>query len=186
MANSAPWNHWVAPTVLAERLSRGEISNREVACFMLGNSVLGTVIYYSGIAWGNPPWTLLSLWEATLVIVVMIFGMIHCFEAGGGENNSRFAAEFNCLSFPIWLWTTVTIWSAFWLISWAYRKWAMVLISPDSDYAQPFAYLLGKFGWFLTMIAIVGSQVMYFAWMKRMLRKTAAGKQDLPHPALRG
>jgi hypothetical protein len=172
-------NHWLAPGVLAEKLSRDEVSNREIAYFTLANLVLGSVIYYSGLAWGNPPWTALSLWEGTLVIVVTVFGMIQCFEASGGDNNPHFAAQFNCLSFPIWLWTTIVIWPAFWIISWAYRKWATVLISPNSEFADVFVYLAGRFGWFLTVVAIVGSQIMFFLWMRRAMLKMAAAKHDV-------
>ena len=33
--------------------------------------------------------------------------MVRCFEAAGGDANDRFAADFNCLSFPISLWTNI-------------------------------------------------------------------------------
>ena len=168
------WKHWVAPGLLAAKLSRNEISNREVAYFMVGNFVLGTVVYYSGLTWASDPWTALSLWEAVLVIVIIVFGMVHCFEAAGGDANSRFAAQFSCLTFPISLWTTVTIWGGFWLMTWAYRKWATSLVSPNSDFADVYVHLLGRFGWFVTTAAVVGAQIMFFLWMKSMFRKIAS------------
>src|SRR5258706_3223081 len=169
------WKHWVAPGLLATKLSRDEISNREVAYFIMGNFLLGTVVYYSGLTWANQPWTALSLWEALLVIVIAVFGMIHCFEAAGGDANSHFAAQFNCLTFPISLWTTVIAWSLFWLSAWAYRKWATSLVSPNSDVADLYVHLLGRFGWFITTATIVGAQSMFFLRMKNMLRKVADG-----------
>ena len=169
------WKHWIAPGLLAAKLSRDEISNLEVAYFMMGNFILGTVIYYSGLTWANDPWTALSLWEALLVVAIVVFGMIHCFEAAGGDANSRFAAQFNCLSFPISLWTTVIAWSLFWLSTWAYRRWAPLLVSPNSDLADVYIHLAGKFGWFATTAAVVGGQIIFFIWMKSMFRKIAKG-----------
>lgn len=167
------WKHWLAPGLLAAKLGRNEISNREVAYFILGNYLLGTVVYYSGLTWANDAWTALSLWEGLLVIVIVVFGMMHCFDAAGGDGNSRFAAQFSCLSFPIALWTTVVAWGLAWLIHWAYLRWAMTLVSPNSDFADIYARLAGRFSWFVTMAAIVGAQAMFFVWMKSMLRKVA-------------
>ena len=167
------WRHWVSPRLLAAKLRREEISNREVAYFMLGNFVLGTAIYYSGLTWANDPWTALSLWEGLLVLVVVVFGMVHCFEAAGGDSNSRFAAQFNCLAFPITLWTSLIAWSLFWMLTWAYRRWATSLVSPNSDMADVYVHVLGRFGWLVTTIAVVGAQIMFFLWMKRMLRVIA-------------
>ena len=143
---------------------------------MLGNLLLGTAIYYSGLIWGNPPWTALSLWEAALVAIVTVFGMIRCFEAGGGDANSRFAADFNCLSFPIWLWTTVVVWSAFWALSWAWRKWLFSMASADGDFIQLLAHISGRMEWFLTMAAIVACQITFFVWMQRMILKVHIGR----------
>jgi hypothetical protein len=172
------WRHWLMPRELATRLGRGKVPNREVAYFMLGNMLLGIAIYYSGVVWGNPPWTFLSMWEAALVTIVIVFGMVHCFEAAGGDANDRFAADFNCLSFPISLWTNIAIWSGFWLISWAYRKWMPVLIPANSDFAETLVRTWGMIDWFLTMAAIIGCQILFFLWMKRMLNRTRIQRRD--------
>jgi hypothetical protein len=172
------WTRWLNPRALATSLGRGQISNREVAYFMLGNMLLGIAIYYSGVVWGNPPWTLLSLWEAALVTIVIVLGMVRCFEAAGGDGNDRFAADFNCLSFPISFWTNITVWSVFWLVSWAYRKWMPVLVPANSHYAETFVRTSEMINWFLTMAAIVGCQIYFFLWMKRMLKRTQTERHD--------
>ena len=176
------WKHWLLPGILAERLRRDEISNREVAHFMLGNLVFGWIVYYSGLTWANEPWTVLSLWEALILLVVVVFGMVHCFDAAGGDANPRFAAQFNCLSFPIALWTTIIAWSLFWAFSWAYRTWSTSLVSPGSEISGIYIYVMRRFGWFATTAAVVGAQIMFFAWMKKALRKTL-GQGTSPAPS---
>ena len=163
--------HWFAPGLLATRLARSEISNREVAQFMLGNFLFGSAIYYGAVTWSNPPWTLLSLWEAALVVVVTVYGMVHCFEAGGGDDNPRFAADFNCLCFPIWLWTTIVVWVPFWILSWGYRSLGPLLMPADGATAAVLVHLSSHVSWIMTTTAIVASQIIFFVWMKRMMVK---------------
>jgi len=170
--------HWLLPRLLAGKLARGEVSNTEVAYFMIGNLLLGSALYYSGVVWGNPPWTALSLWECALVVVVTVYGMIRCFDAAGGEANARFAADFNCLSFPIWLWTSVIVWSAFWIVTWLLRRWGLEVVPASSPFAETYAFVFGKAGWVLTAGAIVGSQIIFFAWMRATLAAAAAERMS--------
>lgn len=139
---------------------------------MVANLLLGSALYYSGLLVSNPPWTILSAWEAALVAIVTVYGMIKCYDAAGGDLNPRFAAQFACLSFPIWLWTSVIAWSAYWLFRLSFPRWASVVISEDHSAIQA-SYLANTLSWYVTMAVIVGSQIAYFTWMRGSLRRAA-------------
>ena len=113
---------WFIPGRLALRLASGGVANREVAYFMLANLLFSTVIFYGAFTWANPPWTLLSLFEGLVVVAVTIIGFTKCFDAAGGEANKDFAVHFNCLSFGVWVWTTMVSWSIFWFGIWLLRQ----------------------------------------------------------------
>jgi hypothetical protein len=167
------WTHWLVPSRLAQKLGRGEISNREVFYFILGNTLWGWFLYYAAFTWANAPWTFLSLWEAGLVVVITVFGMIRCFDAAGGDDNSRFAADFSCLTFPVALWTMTLIWAAFWIVTWMYTKVLIHAPVDDGQLSRLISVVSGRMGWFATTAAIVGSQIAYFVWMRRLLSKVA-------------
>lgn len=95
--------HWISPKKLVNKLAQKQISNREVAYFILGSLIFYSVLYYGAFTWSNPSWTVLSWVEGLLVVCVTILGITKCFDAAGGDENDRFAADYSCLSFPIWL-----------------------------------------------------------------------------------
>jgi hypothetical protein len=163
--------HWLSARGLAEKLGSGEIGNREVAYLMIANLVLATVIYYGAFTTANPPWTALSLWEGVMTAVIVIYGMIRCYEAAGGDKNDRFAADFNSLSFPIWLWITVTVWPAYWLGLWMYRSGIRRLAFDDYELASSIARYGERIEWLWTAAAIIGAQIWYFWWLRRAMAR---------------
>lgn len=98
---------WFIPGKLALRLAAGDVSRREIAYLTLANLVFSWVIFYGAFTWANPAWTLLSLFEFVVVLAITLMGFTKCFDAAGGEANEQFAAHYNCLSFGVWVWTTV-------------------------------------------------------------------------------
>ncbi|AKJ27319.1 hypothetical protein [Caldimonas brevitalea] len=165
---------WFQPARLAARLSHGGVPNREVAYLMLASLLFSSVIFYGAFTWANPPWTWLSLYEFVVVVAITVVGMGKCYEAAGADANPRFAADFSCLTFPVWLWTTVLIWSVYWGGVFAFRSGVFAAYRFDQmGLAKNLALIGGSFGWLWTFLALVFSQVVFFAWMARVLRVAA-------------
>ena len=169
--------HWLRPRELAMKLAHNEVSNLEVAYFMLGNMILGSVTFYGAFTWANPPWTALSAWEFVLSLVIVAFGMMRCFNAAGGSANSGFAAEFNCLSFPIWLWTNVIVWPTYWAGVWLVGLGFLRLPWDDLQIARNLVQLGGGLSWVWTTFAILGSQILFFTWMRRSLSRMHTARE---------
>ena len=164
-------SHWLSPAAQTKRWAEGNVSNREVAHFILGNFLLGHALYYSGVITGNPIWTLLSAWEGALIMVITIYGLVKSYDSAGGDTNSRFAAQFACLSFPIWLWTTVFVWGGYWIFRLAFWRWGGPIMYTDDRTAIEASYLVGVVQWSATMVAIVSAQIVFFTWMNKSLVK---------------
>ena len=166
---------WFFPNTLALRLASRGVPNREVAYLMLANLLYGSVLYYGAFTWANPPWTLLSLAEFVIVVLITLIGFTKCFDAAGGEANDRFAVDLNCLSFGVWFWTSTVIWSIFWFGIWLLRQGIFAAYNFERlGLAQNLAAIGASFSWLWTFLAIVGSQVVYFSWLAAALRKVDA------------
>lgn len=161
---------WFFPSALARRLAARGVENREVAYFMLANFLFTSVIFYGAFTWSNPPWNLLSLCEAVAVAFVTVVGMTKCYDAAGGDDNPRFAAQFNCLSFPIWFWSTLIVWSAYWVVKWVVGRGLFAAYDlNDIAFTRNMAYIGGTFEWLWTFLASVLWQVLFFSWLHRSL-----------------
>lgn len=165
--------HWIFPQRLVYKLAKRQISNREVAYFILASFLFSWVMYYGAFTWSNPAWTVLSWAEGLLVVCVTILGMSKCFDAAGGDANDRFAADFSCLSFPIWLWTTIGVWSVYWLVFYLFQ-FSVIKISADNfQFSRNLINIGGSFFWLWTVTAIIALQIIYFAWLAKSLRSLA-------------
>ncbi len=163
---------WFFPRRLAGRLSRNEVSNREVAYLMLANVLFGSVIFYGAFTWANPPWTLLSLLEAATVVLVTIIGFTKCYFAAGGDSSEQFAKHFNCLSFGAWFWATAAVWSAYWSVVWLFRTGMFAAVRFDNmGLARNLAAIGGSFEWLWTVLASVVWPLVYFAWLRPSLEE---------------
>jgi hypothetical protein len=165
--------YWIFPRKLIPKLAQRQVSNREVAYFILGNLLFSSAIYYGSFTWGNPPWTLLSWAECLLVVFVTVVGMVKCYDAAGGDENDRFAADFSCLSLPVWLWTTIGVWLTYWVVIYLFRFSVIRLSVDDYQFSKNLIDIGGSFFWLWTVIAIVASQVIYFSWLSKSLRSLA-------------
>jgi hypothetical protein len=163
-------SHWLRPGVLAAKLARGEISNREVAHFLLGNMLLGSVTYYGGFTWSNSIWNVLSLWQFAIEVVIVIYGLMRCYDAAGGDGNPAFIAQFTCLAFPISLWTSVGTWLVYWTGVWLLHQGIIRVSVDDLQIARNIAYVGGGIRWFWTAAAVLGFQLVFFVWMRKSLR----------------
>lgn len=129
-------------------------------------------MFYGAFTWANPPWTLLSLGEFVILVFVTLIGFTNCFDAAGGELNERFAADYSCLSFGVWVWTTVLIWSIHWLGIYLFRLGVFAAYNYERlGVAQNLASIGASFSWAWTFLAILGSQVFYFWWLTAVLPK---------------
>ena len=161
---------WFRPRALARRLAANDVGNREVAYLMLGNLLFSSVLFYGAFTWANPPWTLLSLLECIVVVTVTIVGFTKVYDAAGGDINGSFPALFNCLSFGIWLWTTVIVWVVYWAVVWAFQYGVFAAYRFEKlALAQNLAAIGGSFGWLWTFVATVLWQVLFFTWMARVI-----------------
>lgn len=180
---------WFFPQRLARRLARHEVGNREVAYLMVANLLFGLVVFYGAFTWANPPWTLLSLLEGAVVVVVTLIGFTKCYDAAGGDTNDRFAAQFNCLSFGAWVWATVVAWVVFWAVVWAFRAGMFASVEYQRwGIATNLAAVGGSFGWLWAVLAAVLWQVAYFSFLRRSLQTANAaaeplGQVDVPRRA---
>ena len=172
-------NDWFLPSKLAIRLARDEVSNQEVAYLMLANFILASVMYYGAFTWANEPWTWLSFYEFVAVVAITVVGMVKCYDAAGGDANRNFAADFNCLSFPVWLWTVVVVWSVFWAVERAFRAGLVQYAYENWQISKNLAALGGSFLWLWTFLAIIAAQVLFFWWLRRILEVTARHRTRL-------
>lgn len=163
---------WFFPRSLAKRLAEGRVSNREVAYLTLANLLFSSFIFYGAFTWANPPWTLLSLLEATVVVVVTIIGFTRSYFAGGGDANEHFARNFNCLSFGAWCWSTLIVWSVYWLVVWLFQTGMFAAYRFENlGLAQNLAAIGGSFGWLWTLLAAVFWQALFFVFLQPGLQK---------------
>ena len=163
---------WFFPSKLALRLAREGVSNREVAYLMLANLVFGSFIFYGAFTWANPPWTFLSLLEFATVVAVTIIGFTKSYDAAGGDENSSFAKQYNCLSFGVWFWLTLGVWAIYWGVVWLFRYGVFAAYSFDNiGLARNLSSIGGSFEWLWTSLVTVGWSVAFFAWVSRSLAK---------------
>jgi hypothetical protein len=166
---------WFFPKKLAIRLAARQVPNREVAYLMLANLLFGSVIYYGAFTWGNPPWTLLSLFECVAVAGVTVFGFTNCYYAAGGDESTTFVKHFTCLSFGTWFWATVLTWGTYWLFAWLFRAGVFAAYRFDRlGLAQSLTSIGAGFEWLWTFLAAVLWQVVYFGWLRRSLARAAS------------
>ena len=165
---------WFFPKRLATRLANDQVSHREIAYLILANLLLTAIFYYGGFTWSNDAFTWLTLYEFIVFIVVLAYGMTRCFVASGGNSNRNFAAEFSCLSFPIWFWTLTTVWGIYWAVKLGFKY---RMIANYSYEKMGFYQLLFAIGanveWLWTFMAIIGAQIMFFVWLSSCLRHMA-------------
>jgi len=87
---------------LVNELARDAVREREAFLYFLANSVMWSAVLYYSIFWGaRANW--LFFYEFAVVMVITVFGLIHCFESNGGANGRHFVLRATCLSFPIGL-----------------------------------------------------------------------------------
>lgn len=163
---------WFSPKKLAIRLAKNDVQNREVAYLILGSFLLSAISFYGAFTWANPPWTLLSLFEFVIVVFVILIGFTKCYDSAGGDSNDHFIKQFSCLSFGVWFWTTLIIWSVYWFVFWIFRQGVFAAFRFDQlGVANNLIAIGGSFGWAWTLIASVMWEVLFFAWMCRALKQ---------------
>jgi hypothetical protein len=161
---------WFRPRKLARRLVAQEVSNQEVAYLMLGNILFASIIFYGAFTWANPPWTLLSLIEFVSVVTITFVGFTKVYDAAGGDKNDSFAVLFNCLSFGVWFWATVIVWAVYWAVIWAFRYGVFAAYRFERlALAQNLADIGGSFEWLWTFLAALFWQILFFAWLARVI-----------------
>ncbi len=162
--------YWFFPRRLAIRFVQGLVLPQEIAYLMLANLLFGSVIFYGAFTWANEAWTLLSFYEFVTVVAITVIGMQKCYEAAGGDRNVQFAAEFNCLSFPVWFWSTAIVWSVYWAVKWLFS--AGIFFAYRFDHlglAKNLALIGGSFDWLWTFLATIMWQIIFFWWLKSTL-----------------
>ena len=165
---------WLLPRRLAARLAAGNVTDREAAYIMLAGLLFGSVIFYGGFTWVNPPWSLLSLLEFVAVVTVTVVGFTNCYFAAGGDKSTNFIKHFTCLSFGAWVWATVITWVIFWSGVWAYQAGVIAAFRYEGlGLARNLAAIGGSFEWLWTFGAAVVWQVLFFASMRRNLTRAA-------------
>jgi hypothetical protein len=135
-----------------------------------------TAAYYSGLASGNPTWTLPSTLEGLTIAAITVVGIVKAFDASGGEESNDFIAQFTCLYVPISISTMLVVWSLFWVIIIGFRE-SLVAISQSH---MQFAVNLSRLGVdmfsFLTFAAAVTVQAATFYRITRSLADVRALK----------
>lgn len=163
---------WFQPRKLARRLAAGDVPNREVASLMLTNLLFGSLLFYGAFTTANPPWNLLSAIEALVIVSVTVIGFTKVYDAAGGERNSSFAVLFSCLSFGVWFWTTAIVWSVFWAVWWAVRiGYIKTFNFQPSAFSRNLWEIGASYEWLWIFIALTVWQVIFFAWIARVIPK---------------
>ena len=163
---------WFFPRKLAIRIAENGVPNREVAYIMLANALFASVVFYGAFTWANPPWTILSLLEFATVVVVTVVGFTRCYDAAGGDGNSSFAMQFNCLSFGVWFWVTLAVWAAYWAGIWLFKYGVLAAYNfQQIGLARNLSSIGGSFEWLWTFLAAVVWQFAFFALLSRTMAR---------------
>jgi hypothetical protein len=102
-----------------------------------------------------------------LVVIVTIIGFSRCYLAAGGDSNDRFFRNWLALSFGVWFWTTLLVWSVYWLVVWAYSP-AMEFLFRLEHYelARTVAAVGSGFYPLWTVLAAILWETIYFTWLR--------------------
>jgi hypothetical protein len=167
---------WFLPQTLSERLGRGEVNNREGSHLLLANTIFWSLLYYAPINVANPPWTLLSIYEGIVVVVIVVLGLLKCYDASGGDENSHFIFDFTCLNFSIGLWSYIFVWSIYRAIDYGYQTGVLKIAVDNYQFAKNLASLGGSFLWLITFLAVIAFQILYFRWMASSLKQVKSAR----------
>jgi hypothetical protein len=173
---------WFSPKKLAARLANDQVSNREIAYLILAGLVWTTVVYYGAFTWANDAFTWLTLYEFIVCVAVIVYGMTKCFAASGGDSNRNFAADFNCLSFPVWFWTLTIVWGIYWAAKLGFKYGMITNYSYEKMGFYQVLFAIGaNVDWLWTFMANIGAQIMFFVWMHSCLRRMALIRDRVAH-----
>jgi hypothetical protein len=170
---------WLLPRALSERLGRGEVGNREASYLLLATLLLWALLYYAPINVSNQPWTLLSLYEGVVVAVVIIMGLVKCYDASGGDKNATFIFDYSCLSFAVGLWSYAFVWGIFQAIDYGFRTGVLRIALDNYQFAKNLSAIGGSFIWLLTFLAVIAFQILFFRWMTASLKLVKATRESL-------
>jgi hypothetical protein len=123
----------------------------------------------------------LGLLECAAVVGVTILGFTKVYDAAGGDRNSSFAVLVNCLSFGVWLWSTLIAWGVFWLGWWAFRAgYIKALTLGRSALADNLAEIGASYESLWLLATVVMWQVLYFSWLARVIPKVRDETSSAP------
>jgi hypothetical protein len=166
---------------LAEDLAHGRVSTRDKAYYLLVGWVLWIVIGYSTLVFSNAGRNWLGLFEAFMIIVIAVYGVQSCYEAGGGDENPSFVVDFTCLLVPLTIKVYVVVWGLYWLFVWGY--YAMASASYESEGTVRLVTFLSRHaGYLATLAAVLASQAALFLRMRIHMASIASVRETSNPP----
>ena len=114
--------HLFSSRRLTEDLAAGRVSSREQAAYLIVSFLTWTAagyLYVMPSSRSTDPsffWTL-WLFEFVLVVLFTVAGVNFCLGKCRVDAKANFLVDFSCLYAPVALWTIVTVWGAFYVLT---------------------------------------------------------------------
>jgi hypothetical protein len=162
--------HFFSTTRLARKLSRDEVDSEQQAYYLLANSVILSIFFYSGLIPSSfPLWSLPLLLEALATIGIWIIGIAKTYEAAGGRNSRQFLVRFTCLSLPVSVTTLLLVWFTYWAVRIGLYEGLIALSNSHFQVALNLSRLGTDFLGLLGFCATVSASIITFWRLARLL-----------------
>ena len=169
---------------LAEELGQGKVGARDRGYYLAASFLIFILFYYSGLAYANPIWSWLSVYEAVVLVAVTVFGFSKAYDAAGGDTNSQFVAEFTCLYVPVSVTTVPLVWGTFWAITLGFREAITALSESHLQIAINLSRIGANFFGLLAFLAVVFVQVITFYRIVKLFSIVRGRQNMLVNPSI--
>jgi len=165
--------YFLATKRLVEDLAHERVSPRDKAYYLLAGFVISLVIGYSTLTFANQGRDWLGAFEFLMLTVISVIGVQRSFEAGGGDSNPDFVAEFTCLSVPLSIKIAFVVWGLYWLFTLSLRALLPQLAVEDADTARRIFVLGNTAAWLAAVFVNLAWTLAFFIRMRIHLASIA-------------
>jgi len=106
---------WNTDALVVELANRS-VSPDEQVYYLIYGWVLATIAGYASLTASNAGNSWWGVYEAVVLVVVTVIGIMKCYAQAGGQSSDSFVVDFTCLMFPVSLKVTLGVGIAYLLL----------------------------------------------------------------------
>jgi hypothetical protein len=173
--------HLLRTKPLVTELAAQAVGAEEQAQYLLASLLIWVAAGYLGLAFTSGPlWSIPCIAEGVVTALIHMIGITKCLDAAGARKSTNFLIDFSCLYAPVAITSLLLVWGVYWAIWLGFEETLTTLSQSNLGLAINLSRIGTDFGGFLLFLANVGTQLLIYYRLRRLLSEVRDARHLAP------